>query len=373
MGLIEDFMVLFVNFCNDFKFFFMGCVMVYFAIFGIVNLRYAFKSKNNPEKKNHPEYFINELLVAIMFFVLVILYPFIFDIFVQGVSDPESVLSQIYFHVWDSLTVQLVIWNIYLFFAQKNDKKHNRAIVYNDWKELVVSSYKEGTKSNLQRKAMHSLAGIIIVSLYYAGVALESSLIAGGWDSVSFSMFLTVCVGVHFIWIMNIFDLLRLNEGTFTKMGQFARTWSEKTIHPNEMNTFASATIMIMALIPFIILPPSPALLISISLIGAIADAMASIVGKKFGKIRSKKEGTKKTAEGYIAGSLTAYLLVLLVHSIWQFGSLGLLEVNIIAIGAGLAIFIVDKYLSQIVSDNFLNPVACGLVIFILYSIFSML
>ena len=75
---------------------------------------YAFKTKNNPEKVGHPEFFKNEILISLMFWFLVVAYPFIFDNYMDTI-----VKHQVYFHIWDSFTVHYIVWQIYFLSRQK--------------------------------------------------------------------------------------------------------------------------------------------------------------------------------------------------------------------------------------------------------------
>ncbi len=150
--------------------FFMICSQVYFIIFGTITLFYTIKSRNSPKKKQISGYLINEILVAIGFFILAIIYPIIFN-FVD-----ISIRQMLYFHLWDSLTVHIFCWKIYLYFAKRNNKKYNREMNYEQWKEHFLERYSEISefKKDAKRKLAHFYPALIIIGIYFLGIVFET-------------------------------------------------------------------------------------------------------------------------------------------------------------------------------------------------------
>ena len=70
----------------------------------------------------------------------------------------------------------------------------------------------------------------------------------------------------------------------------------------SELHTFIASTPLVLSFIPFIF-APFP-IFASVALITTGADAVACIIGKKYGK-HSLKTNSKKTVEGFIAGGLS--------------------------------------------------------------------
>ena len=114
----------FLEFCVIVMPFTIGCVMVYIFALAFIDLRYTFKTFNNPEKKGNLKFFVNELLIGFMFLVLGFSYPFIF-LFKE--SNP-IILGQLYFHLWFSLSIHFPCWALYLYFAKRNDIKKKKAL-----------------------------------------------------------------------------------------------------------------------------------------------------------------------------------------------------------------------------------------------------
>ena len=358
--------------------FFMVCTMCFFSVFAFVNIRYAIKSKNSPEKKGHPRYFVNEMLVGVLFIIMIMTYPFLF----KGVVPDNgiNIESQIYYHIWFSLVVHIIAWLIYLQISKRNNKKHNRVYNYDEWKINFVESFNDSLKSDIKRKLMHIIPAGIIIGFHYLGMALDSQISEFGWSGDAFSVFMQVSVGIHFLWVMNIGDNLRLHKKTFKKMGKFAITWMEDALKPSELNTYSSANPMILTLVPFILAPP--VFLFSAALIGSISDAAASIVGKKYRiplpeSIMKRDEvvylgvvlNRNKSISGWIAGFITTYLIVILCHIIFGYPNASWLLVNFMAFIAASAFLLLDLY-AAVISDNFYNPFWTGICLVLIYFIF---
>ena len=338
--------------------YFMICSQFYFIIFGSINLFYTIKSRK--KKKQLSGIIINEILVAIGFFVLAIIYPFLFN-FVDVL-----IRQMLYFHLWDSLTVHIFCWKIYLFFAKRNNKKHNREMNYEQWKEHFLEKYSEISefKKDTKRKLAHFYPALVIIGFYLLGFGLKPFIIIYGIDSLTFSKYWQLTIAIHFLWTMNIADLLRLNN--FKKLGKFATRWFEDSLRPSELETFAQGSIMILSWIPFFLADIQ--ILLAIVLISSIGDGITSIIGIKFGRITIK--GTKKKLEGTIAGMITTYLIVIIINLILPFQGLKGIEIHLIALLAAIGFGLVDIF-SRKITDNFLNPVVTGSIIWILLIIFQ--
>ena len=341
--------------------FFMICSQLYFIIFGSINLFYTIKSRKSPRKKQMSGFLINEILVAFGYYILAILYPFLFNF-----VDNTSIEQMLYFHLWDSLTVHFFCWKIYLYFAPRNNRKYNREMNYEHWKEHFLERYSEMSefKKDTKRKLAHFYPALIIIGFYFLGDALDSFTTLYGIDSLTFSKYWQLAIAIHFLWMINIADLFRLNK--FEKLGKFATRWFENSLRPTELETFAQGSIMILSWIPFFIADIQ--ILLAIVLISSISDGITSIIGIKFGKITIK--GSKKKLEGTITGIITTYLIVIIINLILPFEGLKNFEIHILALSAAFSFGLVDIF-SRKITDNFLNPVVTGSIIWFLLLIFQ--
>ncbi|MHA1585575.1 MAG: hypothetical protein ACTSVU_00085 [Promethearchaeota archaeon] len=342
----------FLNFNSEF---FKICVQTYFFGFASINLGYSINKKiKSPEIARSS--FINEILVGFIYIILGIIYPYLFP----NITNP-IIRQQIYFHTWDSLTVHLLCWQIYTYIACRNNHKKHRDYTYDEWNEIFlnISKNHEDLSSDFQRKLIHFIAPMAYFLFLFLSHQINSILGTFGWDPMTFATFGFFIGSIHFAWIVNIADLLRLTH--FKQLGRFATRWFEKSLRPTELNTFASGTIMVLSWLPFLLAPLS--IFLSVATIGALSDAMASTIGKKFGK---KKLSSGKTIIGFIAGFITTFLIVNLVQFVLPLPNISHLDVQIIAFTTALGFVVVD-YFANIFSDNCLNPLITGSIIWILW------
>ena len=339
--------------------FFRICTQFYFLGFGLLAIYYAFKSRNYPAKKDFPKYFKNEIIIGIMFIFLAIVYPFIFPNYVPN----EYILVQIYFHVWDSLTVHMLAWQVHLFFAERNNIKYNRVMSSEDWKAKIRKAYQDNLKSDVKRKLMHLIPPVLVIGMYYIGPLVEPYTIVYGWNAQIVTIYCVIIFGFHWLFLMMIFDNYRLMK--FHKLGEFARGWAEDQIHPSELETYTSANLMMLAYIPFYFSPLS--IVFTVVALSAISDAAASIVGKAIGKKRNPN--SPKTIEGYVAGLVATYLTVVGMLALVPLEGATMALIQAMAIGAAFGFLLVD-YFAKEISDNFLNPMVCGLIIWAVYLLF---
>ncbi|WP_147664736.1 hypothetical protein DSAG12_04560 [Promethearchaeum syntrophicum] len=237
---------------------------------------------------------------------------------------------------------------------------------YVQWKEHFLDKYSEmgEFKKDTKRKLAHFYPAIIIIGCYFLGEVLESFTIIYGIDSQSFSKYWQLAIAIHFLWMINIADLFRLNK--FEKLGKFATRWFDNSLRPTELDTFAQGSIMILSWIPFFLADIQ--ILLAIVLISSISDGITSIIGIKFGKTIIR--GTTKKLEGTIAGTITTYLIVIFINLFLPFQGLINLELQIIALSAAIGFALVDIF-SRKITDNFLNPIVTGSILWILLLIFQ--
>ena len=224
---------------------------IYIAIFGILIIRYARKSRSDPDKGDR--YYINEMLIGITTLIVAAIYPWLLPI----ASSNIYIVGQIYFHIWDSLTVQFIIWAIYLWRARVNNIKKNRFQPYDEWKAQIRKMHESQPewKLDVRRKLMHLLPPAVIIGGYYAAIYAEPIVAQymQAWDVFSISVLIWGSVALNFVFIFFIADLIRLND--FNRMGHFGKKWYEKQITLKELDTFTTTTPMVLSMIPFLFAP----------------------------------------------------------------------------------------------------------------------
>ena len=181
------------------------------------------------------------------------------------------------------------------------------------------------------------------------------------WLVQRFSYWLIITVGFGFVIMFQVADLTRLNK--FYMLPNWAKRWY-KDMKQNELDTFIASTPLVLSFIPFIF-APFP-IFGAVALITTGADAVACIVGKKYGK-HSLKTNLKKTIEGFIAGGLTTFIIVFLislVYSPWMVVTIE--KIILMSLVATLLFLLVDAYTKNI-SDNILNPILTGFGMWIIF------
>jgi dolichol kinase len=343
--------------------FFMIVVQIYFSLIAFFTLYYAFKTRKNPEKIEHKEFFINELIMGVMLILFVIIFPFFYDRF----NLYPSIKAQIYFHTWDSLTVNILCWGIYFITAYFNNKKYHTSMTFDEFKVKFNGQYKDSLLNDFTRKLLHLIGPPIIVGVFYIcqylGQTGTLAEIAPGWTPDFATIFMIIAIILGFLLALPLSDLIRFYK--FPWYDSVGQRWMLKALRPKELDTITSAAPMLLAGLLFASAPSM--IFFSACFIACLSDAAACLVGKFWGKIHP--HGSKKTLEGYIAGFITTFACVLFCNWLVPLPNANTLLVIAMALGASIGFLIVDIY-AKTISDNFLNPVVCGIIIWALYLIF---
>jgi dolichol kinase len=349
----------FIDFCVRYEPLFILWDQVIFALFGCFVLLYSFKSRNDPEKKGHVEYFINDFLVGGLLIALAFCLGNLFDNYVQ---DPR-IRAQIYFHLWNSVNVNFIAFSIHLLISGYNARRVGYHKTYEQFKAEQKRNYKDDLQSDLQRKWLHILPIILSIILMIGGKILDPLMHSVGWTGLLLMSYGIFAVGIHFLIILVESDLIRLRK--FNLFGRWAHQWMEKAIRPNELNTLVSGDLIILSIFPFFM--NSVSLFLCALWITGLSDAMASIVGKTLG--RNKIGKGPKTYQGLLAGIGTTYAIVLIINSLFPFAGASFLQINMMALAAAIGFGLVDVFVKKI-PDNFMNPMVCGGLIWLVYILF---
>ncbi len=335
--------------------YFMICIQFYLVTFGLLNILHAWKSYRKNGKGKLWKHTINELILGISYFALAIYLPKIFPS-ILGLEFR----SFIFFHLWNSLTVHIMCWVVYLSISKWNNKRFSRNLAYDEWLLLVsqVNVHKSDFQIDFRRKIMHYGIALGLFAIYFIGILFQAPLQDVGILTQLFISYWWFAVGLHLLWVMNLADLIRLHR--FKWLGRFATRWLEQSIRPPEYHTFTSASIMIISWFPFL-LAPSPIFLI-VAIAGSFSDALASSIGKRWGR-RPGRNG--KTIAGYLAGFISTFLITGIIFLLFSSQAYSGGEIILFAFGAALGFLIVDLVSLQI-SDNFLNPIVIGTILWVL-------
>ncbi|MHA1604954.1 MAG: hypothetical protein ACTSWF_09935 [Candidatus Freyarchaeota archaeon] len=150
--------------------------------------------------------------------------------------------------------------------------------------------------------------------------------------------------------LASVIEIWRLRDSDFP-LNIFIR----KLIKPEEENRVAGYFYFIMAATILIFLFPLSVMVISVVVAGA-ADAVASLVGQRWGKSFFMARGRIKTFEGLLGGGGSAFLLTLgLLFYFNGFYPLTSLTVAIVVVAL--------DYLTPPVDDNLLNPISIAVTL----------
>jgi dolichol kinase len=163
--------------------------------------------------------------------------------------------------------------------------------------------------------------------------------------------------------MFQIADLARLN--CFYALPKWAKNWYCKQMRSTELDTFISSTPMVLSFV-FFVFAPFP-IFAAVALITTGSDAIAALIGKKFGKHKFKKN-SKKTLEGLLAGGFMTFLIVLIISLIYRNllpQNLAFIKIFLMAIVSTFIFMLIDGFATDI-NDNILNPILSGLGLWII-------
>ena len=318
----------------------------------------------NRKEKIEKRIFINELIVGILFLNAGISFPFLYQIHSPGLS--LDVLNTLWALTSIIFVLELIVWTgefIYNAVISKKDPKLMAARDYDKYRDQVMQTWVDDLKGEFGRKILHLFTVAVIFVFWTIGTILDSNgfLDSVGLDNYSFSYWWIVTVGFAFVIMFAIADLVRLNKSYM--LPNWARNWY-LSMRPEELDTFIASTPLVLALVPFLF-APFP-ILGTVGLITTVADGLACIIGKKYGKHPLRKN-SEKTIEGFIAGASSTFLIAVVMMILYQaWIPASLFKIFLMAFVAMILFMLVDMFISRI-SDNILNPILTGFGMWLIY------
>ena len=328
----------------------------------LASLTFINTIKNRAEKREK-HIFTNEILVGLLFLMSGILFPFMY------IAHSNVSLDTLNF-LWSStsviLIVEVVVW-ISIMLKNSVKAKSNPEDVWNyeAFCKEFRANWNYDFKKDVERKLLHLLPVFVIFIFWTLGMILDALgvLTQLGLDTYSFAFWLIITVGFAFCVMFQVADLARLTKPSL--LPKWAKAWYSKSMKPDELDTFISSAPLVLSFVPFVF-APFP-IFAAVALITAGADAAASLIGKKYGKHKFN-ENSKKTIEGYIAGFSMTFLIVVMISGIYHpFMAVSLTLIVSMAFVASIIFFLVDSILSKSITDNILNPILCGLAMWLIY------
>ncbi|MFW9998541.1 MAG: phosphatidate cytidylyltransferase [Candidatus Hodarchaeota archaeon] len=339
--------------------YFLPTSLIFIGYF-ILTFLYIFK---NRKIKIENRLFINELLLAFLFLLAGILFPFMYRFHSPNLS--QNSLNYLWLFTSIFFLIEIGIWTITLIYNDVISKKNPEIMAERDYNKFCGEFNKnwvDDIKSELGRKFLHLFTCFVIFFFWTLGTILDNLGILTRWglDNYSFSYWLIITVGYGFVFMFQVADLTRLNK--YHMLPNWARKWY-LDMKQNELHTFIASTPLVLSFSPFIF-APFP-VFAAVALITTGADGVACIIGKKFGR-HYLKTNSKKTIEGLIAGGLSTFIIVIVISLLYYpWLPITIEKIIIMSLVASSLFMLIDAYVKTI-SDNILNPLLTGFGIWII-------
>jgi dolichol kinase len=337
-------------------------VLAMFIVYGVFITRHAviIKRTTDPELLEFTDSatFFNEILLAGLFFASGALWPFIYE--PTGASEQGIDLL----YAMSTLFIVAVSSNWYAqatfnyFRCKKNPAEKQKRMAE---ESSLLSRYRELHEYKLsvdvKRKILHLLPGLVIVVVEIGSFIIKDSTtlyVDAGINRKAFAMFGETTIAYIFVFMIGFADYLRV--AAYYQLPYWAKRWFFSSVKRSEMKTFVSSCALVLTLTPFLFAPIQ--VFVSVAFVSSLADAAANLIGRKFGKRRFPK-GSPKTEAGYIAGTGSAFFVVLVFSLVFNYTAMPLLSIFYIACAAAVIFFVIDAF-SKNLSDNILNPLLTG-------------
>ncbi|MFW9972342.1 MAG: hypothetical protein ACFFDF_19305 [Candidatus Odinarchaeota archaeon] len=331
--------------------------------YSILTLIYTFKNKKS-KIENH--IFYNEILIALLFLVAGVLFPFMYQFHYPSLT--QNSLNLLWLSTSIFFVIEMSFWALTLLYNATISKRNPELMAardYNKFCEEFNRNWVDDLKSEVGRKLLHLFTCLVIFSFWTLGTILNDLGILSQWglDNYSFSYWLIITVGYGFVFMFQVADLTRLNK--YYMLPNWAKKWY-LDMKQSELYTFIASTPLVLSFSPFIF-APFP-IFAAVALITTGSDGIACIIGKKYGK-HHLRTNSKKTVEGLIAGGIATFIIVFLISVLYYpWMPIGIEKIIIMGIAATLLFMFIDAYIKNI-SDNILNPILTGFAMWIIYLI----
>ncbi|MDX1797925.1 MAG: hypothetical protein R3255_04695 [Candidatus Lokiarchaeia archaeon] len=340
--------------------YFIAAILILIG-YSVLTLIYTLK---NIKIKIENQIFTNEILIALLFLIAGILFPFMYQSHSPSLS--QSSLNFLWATTSIFFIIEMVVWSFILIYNAIISKKNPEIMAERDYEKFCEEFNKnwvDDIKSELGRKFLHLFTFLVIFIFWTLGTILNALGILADWglDNYSFSYWLIITIGYGFVFMFQVADLTRLNR--YYMLPNWARKWYSD-MKQSELHTFIASTPLVLSFSPFIF-APFP-IFIAVALITTGSDGVACIIGKKFGK-HHLRSNPKKTVEGLVAGGLSTFIivfLILIIYNPWM--PVTIERIIFMSFAATIVFMLIDAYIKNI-SDNILNPLLTGFAMWIIY------
>ncbi|MFX0043907.1 MAG: hypothetical protein ACFE8L_13425, partial [Candidatus Hodarchaeota archaeon] len=343
-----------------------------FIVVGGFLLFYAIKLKKKYTKEHN---FMNSFLTFLLWIIAGFVYPFFFSTNNSNIRFFQA-LSTLFICIFTPGIIFLILFYQYKYVV-KNDpnikskrnlesflKNYNNRYKLSDQKTIDINI-------DLHRKALHLFpAGVVIFLWIFANYIWDGLWNADdlwGISGKNFGRFLILSSGYSGILVFAALDFIRLSfifekRNLYHLLPDNVSNILGKTMKRNEIYEYTRPAVIALSFIPIFFLPFG--LFCAAILIATIGDGAASIFGLKFGK-KNFPKSSKKTIIGYIAGFIASFGIS--IFALWLFEPKIMLTKKILISISGAIMFFLIDIINLKIDDNILNPIFCGLLMWIVY------
>ena len=329
-----------------------------FVTFGVIATIIAMQQFKSGSVREHAP---NNLAMAAIYFMCAFTYPFMY------IRTGLALQWQNTFYILASLLIFsfLGVLGIYIvreLYWTRKDPSRKETRGYTAFLKMT-NNFEYSATRDASRKLLHLVIVGIVMGFHGFAHLLGDFLQSMGITPLGFTIFSVVTVGYAFITMFMLADTLRLLNGNslFHLTPDWAHKWFKASLKESEIHTMISSVPIVLGLMPFIFSPFW--IFVTVALVASLSDALASVVGKKWGthKLSVNK---LKSWEGLVAGGVATILFVYLGYYLYSDHLLAFWQVSIIAAAVSSGIVLIDAFAKRIM-DNILNPLVCGAILVI--------
>jgi hypothetical protein len=183
--------------------------------YSILTVIYIFKNRK-VKIENH--LLVNEILIAVLFIIAGILFPFIYQFHSPTLSEVS--LNFLWLFTSTFLIMEMGVLVIILLYNGIISRRNPEIMAERDYAkycEEINKKWKDDLKGELGRKFLHLFTCCIIFFLWTLSLILNDLgiLTQIGLDIYSFAYWLIITIGFGFVIMFQIGDLTRLNKFYF--------------------------------------------------------------------------------------------------------------------------------------------------------------
>jgi dolichol kinase len=344
---------------------------IFLWIYGIAMLQYTLRNWQNPNKQSVK---YSELYMAFLLFYagynLTMIFP-------DPNPDTQFYLILMIF-IYSGINVWLYTNLLINFIIVRKNPHLKQEKSYEKFYEHLATMYKteaEARKADsikdTSRKLLHFIQflGIILIHIFcYIDAEHLASI---GIEALDLRNYYYFIVAGLFFFVMLTGDLFRMTR--FDLLPHWAFMWYTKSLEPErEKWTVNSAVPILLANLLFISAFVPLQIFFVATFISCISDAMASTIGKAYGKHKLTQIGRfpNKSLEGLLGGIGITFIGVFIIFIIYPVGSSPILLGFGCAIVSSIAFGLIDLYNVKM-SDNLINNTIPGILVWLLIILFG--